>query len=518
MAEQEAFQRAVDQFGDWRWRLNNLYWITDKSGKRTLFRMNWAQEALFNDMHYLNAILKARQLGFTTFIQVFMLDQCVWNSDIRAGTIAHTLPDAQSIFRDKVKFPYDNLPDQIRAANPIVKDSATELMLANNSSIRVGTSLRSGTLQYLHVSEYGKVCAKYPEKAREIRTGALNTIQAGQVAFIESTAEGQEGHFFELCQQAKSKGRSGAQLTPLDFKFHFYPWWKSPEYEIDPDGVVIETAYAEYFAGLERTHGIVLSERQKAWYVKKAEVQKTDMKREYPSTPDEAFEAAIEGAYYSEEIAKAELEGRVGTFKAVKGVPVHAVHDIGVGDKHATWFFQIMPERVRCVGFYWINGVGMPAIAKDIKKLYADRNWTPGRHHLPHDAKVMEWGTGLTRIEQFLKEFPDSKIVPRGAVDDGINAARHVFQFCEFDEEDCSDGLKCLRNYRKEWSEELGCWKDRPYHNWASDGADAFRYLGMSWKDIPYEEPKKEQPVRGIMDATWEEALMGYANPVKERI
>src|SRR5829696_9052324 len=94
-------------------------------------------------------------------------------------------------------------------------------MFSNNSSIRVGTSLRSGTLQYLHVSEYGKLCAKYPEKAREVRTGALNTIQSGQVVFIESTAEGQEGHFFELSEAARAKERRGVPLTPLDFKFLF---------------------------------------------------------------------------------------------------------------------------------------------------------------------------------------------------------------------------------------------------------------------------------------------------------
>ena len=227
-------RRSLTTFGDWRWRLNNLYWITDKEGRRTKFQMNWAQEALFNEMHYLNVILKARQLGFTTFIQLFMLDACVFNSNIRAGTIAHRLDDAQAIFRDKVKFPYDNLPEVIRTAVPVVKDSVTELLLGNNSSIRVSTSHRSGTLNYLHISEYGKLCAKHPEKAREVRTGALNTVQQGQVAFIESTAEGQEGHYYELCQQAQAKARMCTTLTPLDFKFFFFPWWRNPEYELDP--------------------------------------------------------------------------------------------------------------------------------------------------------------------------------------------------------------------------------------------------------------------------------------------
>ncbi|CAK06739.1 hypothetical protein ACCS54_18005 [Rhizobium johnstonii] len=89
MARRADFQTAVDQFSDWRWRLNNLYWITDKSGKRVRFEMNWTQMTFFEQMHYLNVLLKARQLGLTTFIQIFMLDACVFNRDIRAGTIAH---------------------------------------------------------------------------------------------------------------------------------------------------------------------------------------------------------------------------------------------------------------------------------------------------------------------------------------------------------------------------------------------------------------------------------------------
>ena len=171
-------QTFNDTLGDWRWRLNNLYWITDKEGRRTKFQMNWAQETLFNEMHHLNVILKARQLGFTTFIQVFMLDACVFKPNIRAGTIAHRLEDAQAIFRDKIKFPYDNLPEAIRAAVPIVKDSVTELLLANNSSIRVSTSHRSGTLNYLHVSEYGWTVRNTP--TRRERYGQVRSTRSSR--------------------------------------------------------------------------------------------------------------------------------------------------------------------------------------------------------------------------------------------------------------------------------------------------------------------------------------------------
>ena len=88
--------------------------------------------------------------------------------------------------------------------------------------------MRSGTLQYLHVSEYGQLCAKFPDKAREVRTGALNTVQAGQIVFIESTAEGQEGHFLRSMRGGPSQQRMGTKLSPLDFKFHFFPWFAPP--------------------------------------------------------------------------------------------------------------------------------------------------------------------------------------------------------------------------------------------------------------------------------------------------
>lgn len=501
MAEPAVFRKAVDQFSDWRWRLNNLYYITDKDGRRVRFEMNWAQEALFDEMHYLNVILKARQLGFTTFIQIFMLDACLFNSNVRAGTIAHTLDDAKIIFRDKVKYPYDNLPDGLKAAIPAEKDTANELVLGNNSSIRVGTSLRSGTLQYLHISEYGKICAKYPEKAREVRTGALNTIEAGQIAFIESTAEGQEGHFFNMCEAARSRSRMDARLSKLDFKFWFFPWWKNPEYALDPAGVAIPEPYQNYFAELRETEGIELTSAQQAWYVKKAETQEDDMKREYPATADEAFEASIEGAYYSKEMAKAELAGRIGLHRYIPGVPVHTVWDIGVGDYTAIWFWQIAGEKIGLVHYYQNSGEGVPHYVAKLKEILTQKNaeagsldakaWIYGSHWFPHDVRNQEWGTGRTRIEQLVSAKLKPRIVPEHYVDDGINAAREVFKRCWFDEEACFDGIRALRNYRKEWDEERSVWRDRPRHDWASHGADAFRYLALAYKE---EKPAAPPP------------------------
>lgn len=497
----------LSQFHDQRWRLNNLYWITDKEGKRVKFEMNWAQAELLNELHYLNLVLKARQLGCTTFIQIYMLDMAVFYPDTRCGVIAQTMDDASAIFRDKIKYPYDNLPDQIKATVAPKRDNTTMLELTNNSIIRVGTSLRSGTLQFLHVSEFGKICAKFPDRAREITTGALNTIQAGQVAFIESTAEGQEGRFFEMCQEAQIDKRMGTKLTELDWRFHFFPWWREDAYEIDPENVVIAPKLEEYFKTLEGVIGRPLNSRKRAWYAKKLKDQKGDMKREFPSTPEEAFEASIEGAYYADELATTEQDGRIGPYPAWDHLKVHTFWDIGRRDHTAIWFAQIGKHSVRVVGFYQASGEVATHFIKKVKEIYKENGWEEGKAYMPHDAKVIEWTSeGLQRIEKILKSFR-AELVPNHYVADGINAVREAFPLFQFDEKLTADGLRCLRNYRKEWDAEHGRYKDNPLHNWASDGADAFRYLAMALK-IEKDQPQEVvKPPTGIAQMTFSQAL-----------
>lgn len=180
--------QAAKLLNDPLWRLNHLYWIIDKSGNKSLFKLNWAQEKLYHDMWYCNLILKARQLGISTFISLLFLDRCLFNSNQHAGIIAHTREDAEIMFR-RVKFAYDSLPAELKALRSVNTDNARELQLSNGSTLRVGTSMRSSTLQLLHISEFGKVCAKFPDKAREIVTGSLNALASGQYVFIESTAK-----------------------------------------------------------------------------------------------------------------------------------------------------------------------------------------------------------------------------------------------------------------------------------------------------------------------------------------
>ena len=468
------------RWDDARWRLDNLYWITDEAGRRVRFKMNGAQAALFEGQHTLNVILKARQLGFTTLIQLLMLDTCLFKPDVRAGTIAHTLMAAEAIFRDKVKFPYENLPEGLKQHNPAVADSARTLRFTNNSMLRVDTSLRSGTYQILHVSELGHICARTPDKAREIRTGALNAVQAGQTVFIESTAEGREGDFFEIRKQAQDLALQSKALTALDFKFFFFSWWRDAKYRIDPAGVVIGAEDAAYFEGLEQEYGIALDAAQQAWYVKKRGIQREDMLKEYPTTPEEAFAAAIEGAYYGRELARARTEGRIASVPYDPRLPVDTFWDLGVDDETVIWFHQAAGLEHRFIDYYANAGEGLRHYVQVLKA----RDYVYGTHHLPHDVGVTSLSTGRSRLDTLkgLGVTPVRVVARATSVADEIQVVRDSLAACWFDEAHCDKGIKALENYRKAWDDKLGTFKDQPLHNWACHAADAFRCFAVGWR------------------------------------
>ena len=465
---------AEQLLNDPLWRLNHLYWIIDKSGNKELFKLNWAQEKLYKEMWYCNLILKARQLGISTFVSLLFLDRCLFNSNQHAGIIAHTREDAEMLFR-RVKFAYDSLPVEIKALRMANTDNARELQLSNGSTLRVGTSMRSSTLQYLHISEFGKICAKYPDKAREIVTGALNAIAPGQYVFIESTAEGREGYFYDMCKEAQAAKDANKHLSPLDFRFHFFPWWLHSDYKLDSE-TQAASPYVDYFNALEVQIKAKLEPSQKAWYTKRASTQGDDMKREFPSTPEEAFEVSNEGLYYGKHVAEARKEGRIRRVYYDANVPVHTAWDLGYNDSTAIWWYQLCGQEIHLLEYYELNGEPLTHYLHLVKS----KPYTYGKHIVPHDAAAHEYSTGLSRIEVARNHGIAFTIAPDLALIDGIDAARNLLNRCWFDEEKCIGGIKALESYKKEWNDRYGCWGSKPLHNFASHGADAFRMLAVS--------------------------------------
>ena len=463
-------EQAIDNLSNPYWRINNLYTIINKHGKPVKFNLNWAQEDLYHNMWYCNVILKARQLGISTFTCILFLDRCLFNSHQSAGIIAHTLEDAQHMFK-RVKVAYDYLPQGIKDFISCDNDTSNMLKFSNGSSLRVGTSLRSSTFQYLHISEFGKICAKYPDKAQEIITGSLNTVAPGQYIFIESTAEGRDGYFYDICKNAQKNKESKKELSKLDFRFHFFPWYLEPTYRI---GSVfsVDTETQNYFDHL-LSLGIKLDEEQKNWYIARSVTQKDDMRREYPSTPEESWEVSNEGLYYCKQMTAMRSEQRICNVPYEENLEVHTAWDLGFNDSNAIIYFQVYRKEIRIIDYDEGSGESLAHWIKVVK----NKDYAYGKHIAPHDIMVKEYTSGLSRQSTArnlgIHFLPAQKtdIIP------GIDAVRNILNRCWIDEKKCAKLIKALDNYKKDWDERNGCWRSQPLHNWASHGADAFRYL-----------------------------------------
>ena len=204
-----------------------------------------------------------------------------------------------------------------------------------------------------------------------------------------------------------------------------------------------------------------------------------------------SFEAAILGAYYGKELAKATADGRILALPYRPQAPVYTAWDLGIGDTTAIWFAQIIDGWFHVIDFYEATGEGLPHYAKVLQErpyVYAD-------HFLPHDARNREWGSGKSRLETARELLPGTiRIVNNVPVDDGINAVRLTLPSMRFDEDKCADGIEALRQYRKDWDEDKRTFKDQPRHDWTSHAADGMRYLCLGWREKT--GTRSENPIR----------------------
>lgn len=404
---------------------------------------------------------------------MLFLDTCLFNNNVNAAIIADTKPNAKEIFIDKVKFAYDNLPEEIKRIIPCRRDNVNELRFENGSVFRVGTSLRSGTLQLLHITEFAKICVENPRKANEIISGALNTIQAGQFCCIESTARGRGGSFYNLCKKAMEQQEAGTPLSKLDWKFWFFPWYREPSYTINHEGLVLTKEQEDYFKKIEAECNITLTEGQKAWYVKKAETQGEYMTREYPSTPEESFLSANEGLYWGQQMAKARAERRICNVPHDEHALTFSSWDIGIGDSTAIWVWQLVGNEVHFLNYYENSDEALPHYVNWIKKLGYDFE----KHYMPHDAASRSQATGKSYADVARGLGLKVEIIPLDSNEMfGIEAVRNAFPRFWFDQSRCDKGIKAIDAFKKEWNEKLGCYREKSLHDWASHGAKALIY------------------------------------------
>jgi len=236
------------------------------------------------------------------------------------------------------------------------------------------------------------------------------------------------------------------------------------------------------------------------------EMKQSMSEDEYESEMECSWFAAVKGSYYGSEMKKA----KVGDFQPVPGQPSHYVFDLGYRDTTAVWRWQEFEDHILVS---YANEWDSKSIDFYIDWLHSQRTagFTMGQVWLPHDARAKSLQTGRSIVEQFLNNGIRPRIVPNLGIQDGISAGRLMFKDIVFDETGCYNGLKALKSYKREFDEEKKAFRDKPLHDWASNYADAYRYLSLVarlGKPKPIEEKPKPFAVplhySFTMDQAWD--------------
>ncbi len=212
-----------------------------------------------------------------------------------------------------------------------------------------------------------------------------------------------------------------------------------------------------------------------------------------------SFEAPLVGSYYGEKLNKIVEEGRIRHVPWDSRIPVTTAWDIGYGDATAIWFAQQQGAEVRIIDYYQALGKGLEHYVTNL----TNREYTYDQHLGPHDFKVHEWGSGVTRVEAAHKLGMRMRVIPKISLMDGINATRTLLDRCVFDEHRTQMGVAGLREYVKqptglEDPDRNPIYRDTPLHNWASHPADALRTLAVGLKP-PREKREHLSPKLAIV-------------------
>lgn len=221
---------------------------------------------------------------------------------------------------------------------------------------------------------------------------------------------------------------------------------------------------------------------------------------------DGKYPDADKGSIYGSLLARLEARGGLAEFEHPKD-GVFATFDLGVSDSTAIWWWRIGRHGVPdVIDWYEASGEG----AAHFFEVLRDRPYQLQKIFLPHDARARTFQTGVSTLEQFLKEFPGKvDIGPELSIEDGIGAARWLLEQPVRIHPRCEQGIERLRQYRYQWDEDKKVFSKKPLHDWTSHTADAWRYVACVVKETELASrppPVPPKPViRGLESHTLDE-------------
>ena len=159
-----------------------------------------------------------------------------------------------------------------------------------------------------------------------------------------------------------------------------------------------------------------------------------------------AFDAPVEGAYYTEAMNALQAQHRVGTIPVDLSQSLISGWDIGIHDFTCIWVFQICGQELHFVDYIEDRGHKGPHYIDILDK--KAKAW--GRRSRPTfcrtTRRAREWGSGDSR-RQTLMSATGFPIITADRVNDadGVHAVRGMSGVAWFDETRCRRGLARLR-------------------------------------------------------------------------
>ncbi|MHB1937430.1 MAG: phage terminase large subunit family protein [Acidobacteriaceae bacterium] len=204
------------------WLARALLRVRDRRGKIVPLEANAAQRAYEQRRGTKNIVLKARQMGISTWIAGRFFLKTITQPGTLTVEVAHNRESAEQIFRIVHRF-YEMLPAGLRSgALRTSRINTRQLLFPElDSEYRVESAAdanagRGMTIQNLHCSEI----ARWRGDASETMASLSAALVPHGEIVLESTPNGAYGHFFDQWQRAQETGMVR----------HFFPWWMEPAY------------------------------------------------------------------------------------------------------------------------------------------------------------------------------------------------------------------------------------------------------------------------------------------------
>lgn len=288
------------------------------------------------------------------------------------------------------------------------------------------------------------------------------TANGGWCLFI-STPRGKSNSFYELFQIAQHNPDT---------------WFSSHLTVEDTKHIPLEAIEAERASG-ELSEDLIMQEYWCSWTM------------------------GIEGSFYCKYIDKMKLDGRIGSVPYQAGHKVHTCADIGFTDSTSIIFFQVIGQQVNIIDCYENSKEGLPHYVRIMEQKANAGQWVYGKHFAPHDIRVTEFSSGVSRIDQARRLGISYTITRNVPIMDGIEQLRASFSKMWIDEVKCAKLIKALENYRQEWDDKKKVYKSTPLHDIYSHFCDAARYLSLNIKacqigTTPEELEQRYREARGI--------------------